>query len=148
MKVWRREPRRPAAPISDDNAYNPNDDERYRAGAAGPAPRTECLQDVVARVAPYWDEVLAPDLRAGRTVLVGRARQQPAGAGQALDGIADADIVELNIPTGEPLVYDLDDDLRPVEAKPVDERYLRDPAEIRAAAEAVARQAEGGQVEQ
>jgi 2,3-bisphosphoglycerate-dependent phosphoglycerate mutase len=61
-----------------------------------------------------------------------------------LDDITDTDIVDLNIPTGEPLVYELDDDLRPVEAKPVDERYLRDPEEIRAAAEAVARQAEGG----
>ena len=61
-----------------------------------------------------------------------------------LDGISDDDIVELNIPTGEPLVYDLGDDLRPLEAKPVEERYLRSPEEIRAAAEAVARQAEGG----
>jgi 2,3-bisphosphoglycerate-dependent phosphoglycerate mutase len=59
-----------------------------------------------------------------------------------LDGISEADIVELNIPTGEPLVYELSDDLLPIEAKPVEERYLRSPAEIRAAAEAVARQAE------
>ena len=61
-----------------------------------------------------------------------------------LDGISDDDIAELNIPTGVPLVYDLGDDLRPLEAKPVEERYLRSPEEIRAAAEAVARQAEGG----
>ena len=107
-------------------------------------PLTECLKDVVARLLPCWDEVIVPDLRAGLTVLVGAHGNSLRALVKHLDDISDADIVELNIPTGEPLVYELDDDLRPVDAKPVEERYLRSPEEIRAAAEAVARQAEGG----
>ena len=85
-----------------------------------------------------------PDLRGGHTVLVGAHGNSLRALVKHLDGISDDDIVELNIPTGEPLVYELDDDLRPVEAKPVEERYLRSPEEIRAAADAVARQAEAG----
>jgi 2,3-bisphosphoglycerate-dependent phosphoglycerate mutase len=77
-------------------------------------------------------------------VLIGAHGNSLRALVKHLDGISDDEIVTLNIPTGEPLVYDLDDDLRPVEAKPVEERYLRSPEAIRAAAEAVARQAEGG----
>ncbi|MFL6205482.1 MAG: 2,3-diphosphoglycerate-dependent phosphoglycerate mutase [Acidimicrobiales bacterium] len=148
VKVWRRSYDVPPPPIGADNRYNPNGDERYAQVPEGALPLTECLEDVVARLAPYWDEVLAPDLRAGRTVLVGAHGNSLRALVKQLDDISDADIVELNIPTGEPLVYDLDDDLRPVEPKPVEERYLRSPEEIRAAAAAVARQAEGGEVEQ
>ena len=105
----------------------------------GDLPLTECLKDVVARLLPCWDEVIAPTCGPGRTVLVGAHGNSLRALVKHLDDISDADIVELNIPTGEPLVYELDDDLRPVEAKPVEERYLRSPEEIRAAAEAVAR---------
>jgi 2,3-bisphosphoglycerate-dependent phosphoglycerate mutase len=143
VKLWRRSYDVPPPPIEPDNPYNPNGDERYAQVPPGDLPRTECLKDVVARLGPYWDEVLAPDLRAGRNVLVGAHGNSLRALVKQLDGINDADITELNIPTGEPLVYDLDEELRPAEAKPVEERYLRSPEEIRAAADAVARQAEG-----
>jgi 2,3-bisphosphoglycerate-dependent phosphoglycerate mutase len=144
VKVWRRSYDVPPPAIKDENPFNPNGDERYAQVPAGDLPLTECLKDVVARLAPYWDEVLAPDLRDGRTVLVGAHGNSLRALVKQLDDISDTDIVELNIPTGEPLVYELDDDLRPVDAKPVEERYLRSQEEIRAAAEAVARQAQGG----
>lgn len=144
VKVWRRSYDIPPPPISDDNEFNPNGDERYASVPPDALPRTECLKDVVARLLPYWEEAIAPDLRAGHTVLVGAHGNSLRALVKHLDDISDDEIVELNIPTGEPLVYDLDDDLRPVEAKPVEERYLRSAAEIRAAADAVARQAEGG----
>lgn len=143
VKVWRRSYDVPPPPIAPDNAHNPNADERYRQVPPDQLPLTECLQDVVARLLPYWETGIVPDLRAGLTVLVGAHGNSLRALVKHLDGISDDDIVELNIPTGEPLVYELGDDLRPVEAKPVVERYLRSPEEIRAAAEAVARQAEG-----
>jgi len=143
VKVWRRSYDVPPPPIAPDNPHNPNDDERYTQVPAGDLPQTECLKDVVARLLPYWESGIVPDLRAGRTVLVGAHGNSLRALVKHLDGISDDAIVELNIPTGEPLVYELDDDLRPVDAKPVEERYLRSAEEIRAAAEAVARQAEG-----
>jgi len=143
VKEWRRSYDVPPPPIADDNAHNPNADERYTQVPADQLPLTECLKDVVARLLPYWDEGIAPDLRTGRTVLVGAHGNSLRALVKHLDGIGDDEIVELNIPTGEPLVYELGEDLRPVEAKPVEERYLRSADEIRAAAEAVARQAEG-----
>jgi 2,3-bisphosphoglycerate-dependent phosphoglycerate mutase len=142
VKIWRRSYDIPPPPIAADNAFNPNGDERYAQVPAGQLPLTECLKDVVARLLPYWDEALAPDLRAGHTVLVGAHGNSLRALVKHLDGIGDDDIVELNIPTGEPLVYELDDDLRPVESIPVEERYLRSADEIRAAAAQVARQAE------
>ncbi|HEX4868236.1 MAG TPA: phosphoglyceromutase [Acidimicrobiales bacterium] len=144
VKVWRRSYDVPPPPIEDDNEHNPNRDERYAQVPADQLPLAECLKDVVERLLPYWEEGIVPDLRAGRTVLVGAHGNSLRALVKHLDAISDDAIVELNIPTGEPLVYDLDDDLRPVEAKPVEERYLRSAEEIRAAAEAVARQAEGG----
>ena len=144
VKIWRRSYDIPPPPIADDNPFNPNRDERYAQVPPGELPLTECLQDVVARMLPYWDSAISDDLREGRTVLVGAHGNSLRALVKHLDSISDDDIVELNIPTGEPLVYDLDDDLRPVEHKPVEERYLRSAEEIRAAAEAVARQAEGG----
>jgi 2,3-bisphosphoglycerate-dependent phosphoglycerate mutase len=144
VKVWRRSFDVPPPPISPDNPFNPNADERYAQVPPDRLPLTECLKDVVERLLPYWHEGIVPDLRAGQTVLIGAHGNSLRALVKHLDGISDDEIVTLNIPTGEPLVYDLDDDLRPVEAKPVEERYLRSPEAIRAAAEAVARQAEGG----
>ena len=143
VKVWRRSYDVPPPPISADNPHNPNADERYAQVPTDQLPLTECLKDVVERLLPYWHEGIVPDLRRGRTVLVGAHGNSLRALVKHLDGISDAAIVELNIPTGEPLVYDLDDDLQPVERRAVEERYLRSPEEIRAAAEAVARQAEG-----
>jgi 2,3-bisphosphoglycerate-dependent phosphoglycerate mutase len=144
VKVWRRSYDIPPPPIAADNEYNPNGDERYASLDPALLPQAECLKDVVERLLPYWDEAIVPDLRAGRTVLIGAHGNSLRALVKHLEGIGDDEIVDLNIPTGEPLVYELGADLRPVEAKPVDERYLRSPEEIRAAAEAVARQAEGG----
>lgn len=143
VKVWRRSYDVAPPPIDDDNRYNPNNDERYASVPAADLPRSECLKDVVARLVPYWEAAIVPDLRAGRTVLVGAHGNSLRALVKHLDDISDDAIVELNIPTGEPLVYDLDDDMRPLEAKAVEERYLRSAEEIRAAARAVALQAEG-----
>jgi 2,3-bisphosphoglycerate-dependent phosphoglycerate mutase len=143
VKVWRRSYDVAPPPISDDNPFNPNGDERYAQVPEGELPLTECLKDVVARLLPYWERALAPDLLAGRTVLVAAHGNSLRALVKHLDGISDADIVELNIPTGEPLVFELDDALQPLEAKAVEERYLRSAEEIRAAAEAVAQQAAG-----
>jgi 2,3-bisphosphoglycerate-dependent phosphoglycerate mutase len=92
---------------------------------------------------PYWFDVIVPDLAGGGTVLVAAHGNSLRALVKHLDGIADADIAGLDIPTGVPLVYELGDDARPVEAKPALERALGDPEAIRAAAEAVARQASG-----
>lgn len=144
VKIWRRSYDIPPPPITDDNEHNPNHDARYASVPAGQIPRTECLKDVVARLLPCWHDGIAPELRGGRTVLVGAHGNSLRALVKHLDQISDDEIVGLNIPTGEPLVYELDDDLWPVEDRPVEERYLRSAAEIRAAADAVARQAEGG----
>ena len=144
VKIWRRSYDVPPPEIEPDNPYDPNGDERYAQVPEGELPRTECLKDVVARLLPWWDEVGGPDLLSGRTVLVGAHGNSLRALVKHLDDISEADIVELNIPTGEPLVYELGDDLRPVAAMPVEERYLRSAEEIRAAADAVARQAQGG----
>jgi len=144
VKAWRRSYDIPPPPIDPDNECNPNGEERYALVPTGQLPLTECLKDVVERLLPYWTDAIGPDLHAGRTVLVGAHGNSLRALVMHLEDISEADIVELNIPTGEPLVYDLDDELRPLEAKAVEERYLRGPEEIRAAAEAVARQAENG----
>ena len=83
VKVWRRSYDVPPPPIDDDNPFNPNGDERYGQVPRDELPRAECLKDVVARLLPCWDELIAADLRAGLTVLVARARQQPSRPGQA-----------------------------------------------------------------
>jgi 2,3-bisphosphoglycerate-dependent phosphoglycerate mutase len=107
-------------------------------------PDTECLADVVERMLPYWYDRIVADLGAGNVVLVSAHGNSLRALVKHLDGISESDIVELNIPTGEPLVYELGDDFHPLVAKPTIERYLRSPDEIAAAAEAVARQAGGG----
>ncbi|MET0728863.1 MAG: 2,3-diphosphoglycerate-dependent phosphoglycerate mutase [Acidimicrobiales bacterium] len=144
VAIWRRSYDIPPPPIADDNEHNPNRDERYAQVPADELPLSECLADVVARLLPYWTDGIVPDLHAGQTVLVGAHGNSLRALVKHLQGIGDRDIVELNIPTGEPLVYELDDDLRPVDDKPVEERYLRSADEIRIAADAVARQATGG----
>ena len=105
-------------------------------------PATECLEDVVARMMPYWYDALVPDLAAGRTVLVAAHGNSLRALIKHLDGISDDDIAELNLPTGVPIRYDLGDDFAPAEPLAVDQRYLGDVEAARAAAEAVARQAE------
>jgi 2,3-bisphosphoglycerate-dependent phosphoglycerate mutase len=141
VKIWRRSYDVPPPPTSAGNAHDPNADARYAAIPADVLPSSECLADVVARMLPYWFDVIVPDLAGGRTVLVAAHGNSLRALVKHLDAIADADIAGLDIPTGVPLVYELDDDARPVEAKPALDRALGDPEAIRAAAETVARQA-------
>jgi len=138
LHAWRRSYDTPPPPVADDNPHNPNDDPRY--ADLDEVPRTECLADVVERLDPWWTDSAVPDLNAGRTVLVAAHGNSLRALCKLLDGISDDDIADLNLPTGTPLVYELGDGLRPVEARPVLERSL-DPEAARAAAEAVARQA-------
>ena len=104
-------------------------------------PASECLKDVVDRMLPYWIDAVIPDLASGACVLLSAHGNSLRALVKHLDGIGDAEISELNIPTGIPLVYELTDDFHPTENKPVAERYLGDAAEAAEAAAAVARQA-------
>src|SRR5690606_26005598 len=122
-------------PIDDDNEFSQAGDPRY-ADLGDEMPRTECLKDVIARMLPYWESGIVPDLRAGRTVLVAAHGNSLRALVKHLDGISDDDIVGLNIPTGIPLHYELDADLRPVTAGG---RYL-DPDAAAAAIQQVADQ--------
>jgi 2,3-bisphosphoglycerate-dependent phosphoglycerate mutase len=134
--VWRRSYDTPPPPIADDDEYSQVGDPRYASLPPQDVPRTECLADVVVRLLPYWDEAIVPDLRAGKTVLVVAHGNSLRALVKHLDGIGDKEIVGLNIPTGIPLHYELDEALRPVTAGG---HYL-DPEAAKAAAEAVANQ--------
>ena len=132
--LWRRSYDVPPPPIADDDPLSQAADPRYASLPPELRPKTECLKDVVARLLPYWYDAIVPDLQAGGTVLVTAHGNSLRALVKHLDGIGDAEIAELNIPTGIPLVYQLDDDLRPVSS-----RYLDEEA-ARAAVEAVKNQ--------
>ncbi|MDT7699483.1 MAG: 2,3-bisphosphoglycerate-dependent phosphoglycerate mutase [Pseudonocardiales bacterium] len=131
--TWRRSYDVPPPPIEKGSEWSQDGDQRY---AGIEAPLTECLADVVARMLPYWDEAIVPDLRAGRTVLVAAHGNSLRALVKELDGISDEDIAGLNIPTGIPLRYELDDDLKPTTPGGV---YL-DPAAAEEAIKGVANQ--------
>jgi 2,3-bisphosphoglycerate-dependent phosphoglycerate mutase len=133
--LWRRSYDVPPPPLDDDSEFSQAGDPRY-ADLGDEMPRTECLKDVLARLLPYWDGRLTDDLRAGHIVLVAAHGNSLRAIVKHLDGIGDEEIAGLNIPTGMPLVYELDDSLRPVEAGG---RYL-DPDAAAEAAAAVAQQ--------
>jgi 2,3-bisphosphoglycerate-dependent phosphoglycerate mutase len=111
--LWRRSYDTPPPPIAPDDPWSQDGDPRYAALAPEIVPRTECLQDVVERLLPYWYDGIVPDLRAGRTVCVAAHGNSLRALVKHLDGIDDDSIAGLNIPTGIPLRYDLDEDLRP-----------------------------------
>lgn len=111
--AWRRSYRTPPPPIQDDNPWDPAADPRYADLAPDIVPRTEALADVVARMLPYWHDVIVADLRANRVVLVAAHGNSLRALIKHLDDISDDDIVTLEIPTGIPIVYQLDDHLRP-----------------------------------
>ena len=113
--LWRRSYDTPPPPLDDDDEFSQASDPRY-ADLGLAAPRTECLADVVQRLLPYWDTAIVPDLREGRVVLVVAHGNSLRAMVKHLDGIDDASIAGLNIPTGIPLVYRLDADLRPTQA--------------------------------
>jgi len=134
--AWRRSYDVPPPALDADDDRHPYHDLRYAGLAPDVVPATECLRDVVERMLPYWYDVIVPDLRAGRTPLIVAHGNSLRALVKHLDGVSDEDIVGLNIPTGVPLLYDLDADLEPISS-----RYLGDPEVAKAAAEAVARQA-------
>jgi 2,3-bisphosphoglycerate-dependent phosphoglycerate mutase len=133
--LWRRSFDVPPPPLDDDSEFSQAHLPQY-AHLGDDLPRTECLKDVIERMLPYWESDIAPDLRAGQTVLVAAHGNSLRALVKHLDGISDEDITGLNIPTGMPLVYELDDDLVPTVAGG---EYL-DPEAAAAAAEAVAQQ--------
>jgi 2,3-bisphosphoglycerate-dependent phosphoglycerate mutase len=141
VKIWRRSYDAPPPPISDDNPYDVRSDPRYADLSSDDMPLAECLKDVVERMLPYWFDAIVPDLQTGRTVLVGAHGNSLRALVKHLDDISDGDITELNLPTGVPIVYEIGGDGKPVEAKPVFDRFLGDVEAAKAAAEAVARQA-------
>ena len=133
--LWRRSYDVPPPPIADDNEWSQAGDPRY-AGLGADMPATECLKDVVLRMMPYWENEIQADLKAGQVVLLAAHGNSLRALVKHLDGISDEDIAALNIPTGMPLVYELDDDFAPVTRGG---RYL-DPEAAAAAAAAVANQ--------
>jgi 2,3-bisphosphoglycerate-dependent phosphoglycerate mutase len=135
FQLWRRSFDVPPPPIEDADKYSQSGDPRY-ADLGAAMPKTECLKDVITRMIPYWDEAIVPDLKAKKTVLVTAHGNSLRALVKHLDGISDADIAGLNIPTGIPLLYTLDADLKPT----VKGGEYLDPAAAKAAIEAVANQ--------
>jgi 2,3-bisphosphoglycerate-dependent phosphoglycerate mutase len=123
--AWRRSYDTPPPALEAGDARDAAGDPRYAGLARADIPLTECLKDTVARVLPYWNGVIAPAVRAGRSVLVAAHGNSLRALVKHLDGVSDADIVGLNIPTGVPLVYELDAQLRPL-----GHRYLGDAGEV------------------
>jgi len=137
VKVWRRSYDIPPPPLPATDPSHPRFDRRYAGVPPGELPSAESLKDTLARVLPYWNARIAPELQAGRNVLVAAHGNSLRALVKMLDGMSDADIVELNIPTGVPLLYTLDASL-----KPISSRYLGDAEAVKARAEAVAKQTE------
>jgi 2,3-bisphosphoglycerate-dependent phosphoglycerate mutase len=135
FQLWRRSFDVPPPPIDDNDQYSQAGDARY-ADLGASMPKTECLKDVITRMLPYWDEAIVPDLKAGKVVLVTAHGNSLRALVKHLDGISDADIAGLNIPTGIPLLYELDPNLKPVNAGG---EYL-DAEAAKAAIQAVANQ--------
>ena len=136
VKIWRRSyDIQPPALTPEDDRY-PGRDPRYADLRPEEVALTECLKDTVARTLPYWHETIAPTVRSGKRVIVAAHGNSLRGLVKYLDNVSDHDIVELNIPTGIPLVYELDEDL-----KPLRHHYLGDPEAVARAAKAVAEQA-------
>jgi 2,3-bisphosphoglycerate-dependent phosphoglycerate mutase len=134
--LWRRSYNVPPPPLADDDPLSQASDPRYQLLTGDLLPRTECLRDVVQRLLPYWDDAIVPDLASHDTVLIVAHGNSLRALVKHLDQISDADIAELNIPTGIPLIYELDENFRPVKPGGA---YL-DPVAAVAAAEAVRNQ--------
>ena len=133
--VWRRSYDVPPNPLDANDPRTSYKDPRYAGLKKEQIPLTECLKDTVARVMPAWDEEIAPAIKAGRKILISAHGNSLRALIKSLDGISDKDIVGLNIPNGQPLVYELDADLKPIKSY-----YLGDQEAIEAAMKAVASQ--------
>jgi 2,3-bisphosphoglycerate-dependent phosphoglycerate mutase len=136
IKVWRRSYDIPPPALEPDDPRHPSHDPRYARLHPHELPRTESLKDTVARFLPYWHSTIAPSIMSGKRVLVAAHGNSLRALVKYLDDISESEILELNIPTGIPLVYELDDELRPIRRG-----YLGDPEAARAAADRVASQA-------
>jgi 2,3-bisphosphoglycerate-dependent phosphoglycerate mutase len=135
VKIWRRSYDIPPPPLTAADERFPGHDPRYRGLSPAELPLTECLKDTVARFLPLWHETIAPAIQSGQKVLIAAHGNSLRALVKYLDNIPESEIVELNIPTGMPLVYELDDNL-----KPLNRYYLGDPEKVKAAMEAVAAQ--------
>jgi len=135
VKIWRRSYDVPPPALTADDPRFPGSDPRYAKLTKEELPLTECLKDTVARFLPYWHETIAPAVKSGQKVLIAAHGNSLRALVKYLDNVSEADIVELNIPTGMPLVYELDDNL-----KPLNRYYLGDPEKVKAAMDAVANQ--------
>jgi 2,3-bisphosphoglycerate-dependent phosphoglycerate mutase len=135
VKIWRRSYDTPPPPLEPDDERHPRFDRRYAALTAEELPRTESLKETVARLVPYWQKTVAPTVKTGLRVVIAAHGNSIRALVKYLDNVSEADITELNIPTGIPLVYELDADLRPIK-----NYYLGDPEAVARAAAAVAAQ--------
>jgi 2,3-bisphosphoglycerate-dependent phosphoglycerate mutase len=134
--VWRRSYDTPPPALENDDPRHPVNDNRYRLVDPSELPGAESLKDTLVRVQPYWEETITPWLRRGKTVLIAAHGNSLRALVKMLDKVSEEDIVGLNIPTGVPLVYELDDDLNTISSQ-----FLGDPDAVAAAAKAVAEQA-------
>ncbi len=137
VKVWRRSYDIPPPALAEDDERHPNNDPRYADLTPDQRPSTESLKETVARMIPYWLETIVPDIKADKRVLICAHGNSLRALIQHLDNISETDITELNVPTGIPLVYELDEQL-----KPIKHYYLGDPDAVKKAADAVAQQAQ------
>jgi 2,3-bisphosphoglycerate-dependent phosphoglycerate mutase len=137
VHVWRRSYSEPPPLLTPEDERHPGRDRRYADLSPAELPLAESLADTVVRFLPYWHSTIVPDLEAGKRVLIAAHGNSLRALVKHLDGISDEEIVELNIPTGIPLVYELDERLKPLQSY-----YLGDPEAARQAAEAVAKQAQ------
>jgi 2,3-bisphosphoglycerate-dependent phosphoglycerate mutase len=135
VHIWRRSYDIQPPPLTEDDPRYPGNDPRYADLPQDELPATECLKDTVARFMPYWENTIAPEVRSGRRVLIAAHGNSLRALVKVLDHISDEDIVGLNIPTGIPLVYELEDDLTPIR-----HYYLGDPEKVAQATQAVANQ--------
>ncbi len=135
VKIWRRSYDTPPPVLDKNDERYPGKDRRYSDLSENELPLTECLKDTVARFLPLWKETIAPTIKSGKRVIIAAHGNSLRALVKYLDNIPDGEIVNLNIPTGVPLVYELDDNL-----KPIKNYYLGDPEEIAKAANAVANQ--------
>ena len=135
VKIWRRSYDIPPPVLTPDDQRYPGHDPRYKSLTKEELPLTECLKDTVARFLPLWHDTIAPAIQSGQRVIIAAHGNSLRALVKYLDGVSEADIVELNIPTGMPLVYELDDNL-----KPLNRYYLGDPEKVKAAMDAVAAQ--------
>ena len=138
VKIWRRSYDIPPPPLAPDDPRHPARDPRYADLTPEQLPLTESLKDTVARFLPYWHAAIAPSIQSGKKVIIAAHGNSLRALVKYLDNVPESDIVELNIPTGIPLVYELDAQL-----KPLRHYYLGDPAAAAAAAARVANQAKG-----